>query len=129
MRAASAYADQYDEVRVDWERLHQPYIYLLAVQPAPSRSLSAQLEWHTDYYNRTGSVGKFVFEDYDYPDRLPTLEAFPDRFGNPAFLVQEWYDEGTCALLVRQGNRRGDRDAAAHEHSTRPSQCSTQGAR
>jgi 4-amino-4-deoxy-L-arabinose transferase-like glycosyltransferase len=108
MHAADAYAPYYDEVRVNWETLHQPYIYLLAVQSTPSRELSRQLEAHPGYYNRVGRVGHFVFETFDYPDRLPTLEAFPDRFGNPAFLVQEWNDAGTRALLVRQGNRRGD---------------------
>jgi hypothetical protein len=107
MHAADAYAPYYDEVRVNWATLHQPYIYLLAVQPTPSRELSRQLVAHPGYYNRVGRVGRFVFETYDYPDRLPTLEAFPDRFGNPAFLVQEWNDDGTRALLVRQGNRRG----------------------
>jgi 4-amino-4-deoxy-L-arabinose transferase-like glycosyltransferase len=112
MHAADAYADRYDEVRVDWENLHQPYIYLLAVQPQPSRALSEQLVAHPGYYNRVGKVGPFVFDTYDFPDRLPTLEAFPDRFGNPAFLVQEWNDDGTRALLVRQGNRRGEIEGA-----------------
>jgi 4-amino-4-deoxy-L-arabinose transferase-like glycosyltransferase len=115
MHAADAYAPAYDEVRVDWETLHQPYIYLLAVQPAPSRELSRQLIAHPDYYNRVGRVGRFVFETFDYPDRLPTLEAFPDRFGNPAFVVQEWNDAGTRALLVRQGNRRGDIEGTSRE--------------
>ncbi len=123
MRAADEHASQYDEVRVDWEELHQPYIYLIASQPVPRPELWQQFEAHPAYYNRVASVGAFVFDSFDYPDRLPTLEAIPDQFGNPAFVVQEWNDDGTCVLLVRQGYRRGERDPAQQSTSPRPSQC------
>jgi hypothetical protein len=54
-------------------------------------------------FNAITSIGKYRFVPVDeIPKQQPILEAIPDRYGGPAFLIQQWQQGGKRILIVRR---------------------------
>jgi 4-amino-4-deoxy-L-arabinose transferase-like glycosyltransferase len=123
MRYAREHAPAYDAVWVELGTLHQPYIYLIGSYHKPLPDIHRQIELEPGCYNCVAAMGTYHFKAFTHPDWLPTLEAIPDRFGNLAFLVQEWEHEGQCILLVRQGEHLSSEQLAASSDASRPDRC------
>jgi hypothetical protein len=105
MARAVGRASSFDEIWISHENINEPYIYLLAAQPMPPAQAQAliQVTRAPGYFNDVTSIGRYRFVSMaEVPKRLPTLEAIPDRFGGPAFVIQQWQHGGKNVLIVRR---------------------------
>jgi hypothetical protein len=104
MQRVVGYAPGYDEVWLDTLTIGKPYIFLLAAQPLPPAQAHAQMnvQRRPPATNYVVSIERYRFHDLlNVPTDLPALEAIPDRFGRPAFVIQEWRRENQRVLIVR----------------------------
>ena len=102
---AIAYAPQFDEVWISTDDITAPHIYLLAARPLPPDQAQDEIVVirQPGHLNRVTSIGPYHFASLAaLPADLPTLEAVPDRFGGPAFVVQAWQQAGKRVLIVRR---------------------------
>jgi len=105
MRRAIAYAPSYDEIWISHQEINEPYIYLLAAQVRPPAQAQAQIRVtrQPGRFNAITSIGSYRFVPVDdIPKQQPILEAIPDRYGGPAFLIQQWQQGGKRILIVRR---------------------------
>jgi hypothetical protein len=105
MTRAIARAPGFDEIWISHENINEPYIYLLAAQPMPPAQSQTliQVTRAPGHFNDITSIGRYHFASMaEVPQRLPVLEAIPDRFGGPAFLIQQWQHDGKNVLIVRR---------------------------
>lgn len=105
MERAIGHAADFDEVWISYQNINEPYIYLLAAQPMPPAQAQRQLAVtrRAGHFNDITAIGGYHFADLAaIPRRLPVLEAIPDQFGGPAFVLQEWRQDGKRILLLRR---------------------------
>jgi hypothetical protein len=105
LRRAIAYAPGFDEIWISHQEINEPYIYLLAAQVLPPAQTQAQIRVtrQPGRFNAITSIGKYRFVPADsIPKQQPMLDAIPDRYGGPAFLIQQWQQGGKRILLVRR---------------------------
>jgi hypothetical protein len=105
MTRAVAAAPHFDEVWISYRDTDEPYIYLLAAQPMPPAQAQAQIQVIREPgdFNKVTGIGKYRFlRVTDIPAQPPILEAIPDRYGGPAFLLQAWQQNGKKILIVRR---------------------------
>jgi hypothetical protein len=105
MARAIGRAPGFDQIWISHENINEPYIYLLAAQPMPPAQSQAliQVTRAPGYFNDITSIGRYRFVSMaEIPKRLPVLEAIPDRFGGPAFVIQQWQHDGKNVLIVRR---------------------------
>jgi hypothetical protein len=98
-------ARDFDEVWISYEEVNEPYIYLLAARPMPPAEAQARIEVRRrpGHLNDILGVGPYRFASMDgVPRDLPALDAIPDSFGGPAFVVQGWEQGGKRVLIVRR---------------------------
>jgi hypothetical protein len=100
------YAPGYDEVWVDTHLMNEAHIFLLAAQPLPPAQAQAQtvLTRQPPDFNKVWRIERYRFSEHPpgIPEYLPTLAALPDRFGGPAFVLQEWHGPGARRLVLRR---------------------------
>ncbi|HEU5104186.1 MAG TPA: hypothetical protein VFU22_34450 [Roseiflexaceae bacterium] len=105
MRRAIIYAPSFDEIWISHQGINEPYIYLLAAQPMPPAQAQAQIQVmrQPGRFNAITSIGRYRFVPVDeIPKQQPMLEAIPDRYGGPAFLLQRWQRGGRHILIIRR---------------------------
>jgi hypothetical protein len=105
MTRAVALAPRYDEVWISYDDINEPYIYLLAARPMPPAEAQARIAVtrRPGHLNDITSVGSFKFVSMaDVPRELPAIEAVPDHFGGPAFVLQVWERDGKRILILRR---------------------------
>lgn len=101
----AAYAAQADEIWVDTAQIADPYIYLLAARSLPPATAQTQIsvERRPGQPNVVARIGKYRFLALTaIPRDLPLLEALPDQYGQPGFVVQRWERDGKRLLIVRR---------------------------
>ncbi len=105
MTRAVAAAPSFDEVWISYGDTDEPYIYLLAAQPMSAEQVQAQIQVirSPGDFNKITHIGKYRFVRVNtIPVQLPILEAIPDQYGGPAFLLQAWQQDGKKILIVRR---------------------------
>jgi len=105
MTRAIGYAPSFDEVWISYDDINEPYIYLLAARPMPPAQAQRAIAVtrRSGHFNDITAIGPYRFVDMAaVPERLPTLEAIPDRFGGPAFVLQQWQQDGRRILILRR---------------------------
>lgn len=109
MQRAIDDAPAFDEVWVDLDRTNQPHVYLLLQRPFPAAEVQRLIEVvrRPDQYNVVTQIGPYQFRKFPQLSyNLPTLEAVPNRSGEPGFLLQAWQHEGKQILLLRRALSR-----------------------
>lgn len=104
MRYADEHAHTVDAIWFDRPIANYPHIYLLAALPAPLDDPATQLRLAPEAmpYYVVDAVGDYAFRSLGkLTFDLPTREAILDRFGRPAYVLQEWQDEDRLVLLIR----------------------------
>jgi hypothetical protein len=105
MRRAVAHTPSYDETWISYQNINEPYIYLLAARPMPPAESQALIEVRREpgHLNDILSVGRYRFVEVDtIPRDLPVVDAIPDTFGGPAFVLQRWEQDGKRILVLRR---------------------------
>ncbi|MCU0493518.1 MAG: hypothetical protein MUD01_18175, partial [Chloroflexaceae bacterium] len=102
---AVALAPGYHSVWISGDDITYPHVYLLAAEPLPPAEIQQLIEVRREPGRLNGimGVGRYRFgEPPNLPRNLPALEAVPDQFGGPGFVIQEWQDDGQRHIIVRR---------------------------
>jgi hypothetical protein len=107
MRRMVGHAPGFEQRWISYDGINEPYIYLLAARPLPPAELQQQIAVtrRPGHFNDITNIGAYRFVDMqaeEVPDQLPTLEAIPDQFGGPGFVIQRWEKDGRPILILRR---------------------------
>ena len=107
MQRMAIHAPSFEQRWISYDDINEPYIYLLAARPLPPAELQRQIAVtrRPGHFNAITHIGAYRFVDMEaegVPDQLPTLEAIPDQFGGPAYVLQRWQKGGQPILILRR---------------------------